>query len=362
MFASRHVRRPVIHRSGFTLIELLVVIAIIAILVALLLPAVQQAREAARKAQCKNNLKQIGIALHTFHDTYQTFPVANARAWDTSTSPGTADVSWAGRSEWRGCSWMVYILPWMDNASLAEDLQPWSLVGEKRSYAGNEVQISKPIATGTSDAGTILDPYLVNFAKKTIPSYRCPSSLNSDLTQWGTATASYAANVGYSASDGLFRYEPGLITRMGDCTDGLTYTVAVAESGASSAQPTAAWTAGANNQGQWIGSVCGVWYANSKQTRTNVTYRINTGGVSFTSGHPGGLHALAGDGGVHWITNQINPMIWISLNTARRLNLPKNQTDGTDVANYGKPLTHDWSQDPVTAANWRENQAQWPDK
>ena len=63
-------------RSGFTLIELLVVIAIIAVLIALLLPAVQQAREAARKSQCKNNLKQQGLALANYHDTYKTFPCA----------------------------------------------------------------------------------------------------------------------------------------------------------------------------------------------------------------------------------------------------------------------------------------------
>ncbi len=66
-----------IRRRGFTLIELLVVIAIIAVLIALLLPAVQQAREAARRSQCKNNMKQLGLAIHNYHDVFLCFPIAD---------------------------------------------------------------------------------------------------------------------------------------------------------------------------------------------------------------------------------------------------------------------------------------------
>ncbi|QDT51900.1 Type II secretion system protein G precursor [Symmachiella dynata] len=93
--------------SGFTLIELLVVIAIIAILIALLLPAVQQAREAARRTQCRNNLKQIGLALHNYHDVHGTFPIGNL---------------YAGTATSNGWSWIAYILPYMDLGNDYEQL------------------------------------------------------------------------------------------------------------------------------------------------------------------------------------------------------------------------------------------------
>ncbi len=92
-----------VRKRAFTLIELLVVIAIIAILIALLLPAVQQAREAARRSTCKNNMKQLGLALHNYHDVFNTFPIGQ--------QPGNT------RPNWR-----VGILPYMDQAPLYNQL------------------------------------------------------------------------------------------------------------------------------------------------------------------------------------------------------------------------------------------------
>src|SRR3546814_780854 len=98
-----------VSHKGFTLIELLVVIAIIAVLVALLLPAVQQAREAARRSQCKNNLKQIGLALHNYHDTHRVFPPGQMSWFGSDLFPLNAGAR---------ISWMQQILPFIDQAPL----------------------------------------------------------------------------------------------------------------------------------------------------------------------------------------------------------------------------------------------------
>ena len=108
------------HR-GFTLIELLVVIAIIAILIALLLPAVQQAREAARRTQCKNNMKQLGLAMHNYHDVYRQFPKGFVRP-----RPNTNVDSWGftqNRNN-RFWGWGVMILPFIEEDNLFNQMAP----------------------------------------------------------------------------------------------------------------------------------------------------------------------------------------------------------------------------------------------
>ncbi|HQX50187.1 MAG TPA: DUF1559 domain-containing protein [Planctomycetaceae bacterium] len=137
-------------KRGFTLIELLVVIAIIAILIALLLPAVQQAREAARRTQCKNNLKQIGLALHNYHDTHSVFPVGQMRS--DSSAIQCNSVGWSGM-----------ILPYIEQAPLYNTIN-WSKFGV--NFTG-----STSTTTEWTDGG------VMQAALQTmIPAFRCPSS------------------------------------------------------------------------------------------------------------------------------------------------------------------------------------------
>ncbi|MEX0728304.1 MAG: DUF1559 domain-containing protein [Planctomycetaceae bacterium] len=107
-------------KKGFTLIELLVVIAIIAVLIALLLPAVQQAREAARRTQCKNNMKQLGLGLHNYHDTFTIFP--SGLFTGPYASPGISGL--------RGSAWLHHIMPYIDQANFYNaQLVPFMVAG-----------------------------------------------------------------------------------------------------------------------------------------------------------------------------------------------------------------------------------------
>lgn len=153
-------KRRTSHQRGFTLIELLVVIAIIAILIALLLPAVQQAREAARRTQCRNNLKQIGLAMHNYHDVYRVFPPGFVIAWGNNGSIDLTETSVDGNRR-HGWGWGTYLLPYIDQAPLYNKLD-----------VGSSVSVNR--LSGTELGLTVLQGYL------------CPSSAeggNTDFAQ-----------------------------------------------------------------------------------------------------------------------------------------------------------------------------------
>jgi prepilin-type N-terminal cleavage/methylation domain-containing protein len=136
-------------RRGFTLIELLVVIAIIAVLIALLLPAVQQAREAARRAQCTNNLKQHGLALHNAHDTYNEFPPLVINGW-ANHNPGANTVIYRGAymdrsSDGEKITYFYCLLPFLEQQNLYDD-PIWQncVLAESRSKPGNWWDVDAP--------------------------------------------------------------------------------------------------------------------------------------------------------------------------------------------------------------------------
>ena len=209
MSSSRdHVSR----RRGFTLIELLVVIAIIAVLIALLLPAVQQAREAARRTQCKNNLKQLGLALHNYHDTHGVFPY---RQGGTSVTPP------AGNSN-QG-SGFTMLLPYLEQGPLYDQIStPQTFNGTNYGAFGDDA----------SD-GSNYELWYVD-----IPSLLCPSSPQ-DSVMADHGVTHYAFSAGdsglYSAAGtaaitnvrGMFGYRTS--RRFADVIDGTSNTVAIGE-------------------------------------------------------------------------------------------------------------------------------------
>jgi len=332
-------RRPL--RRGFTLIELLVVIAIIAILIALLLPAVQQAREAARKSGCKSNLKQVGLALHNFHDVYGHFPPMHAWGYDFTTNTPV------GGAQRRGPGWAAYLLPQMDLPSLAKDLEPWLQDGEKREVSNWERKVGMRVGTSS----TAPDPNIVLFAKQQIPAYKCPSALNTDVTKWGFATMSYAASYGRSNGWGAFNVDARMV-KMNEFTDGLSYTVMISEAG-TNGNPVNAYASSHGHQPAWMGSPNGDWRGTGgRYVRCDVHGMPNSNGNGMSSGHPGGVHALAGDDSVHWVSSKINGAVWFSLGSRRQ----RTNESCCGIANHAPG---EWKPGP-TAGRFSEIQAQWP--
>ena len=194
-------------RRGFTLIELLVVIAIIAVLIALLLPAVQQAREAARRSQCKNNMKQLGLALHNYHGTFRVFPY---REMGNTSLLGNRQIE-----RWSG---FVSILPFLEQGPLFDRFQQAARVNPPTSLnPGNPTDF---VMNGLSLPGQELTALL------------CPSDSLGPVTTIGQTNYGFSAGsdwrlVNDDNPNGMFGLSSK--TRMGSISDGTSNTIAMAE-------------------------------------------------------------------------------------------------------------------------------------
>lgn len=214
-------------RSGFTLVELLVVIAIIGVLIALLLPAVQQAREAARRMQCSNNLKQQGLGLHTFHDTYRRMPPGSA---NDLTPFGTATTA-----NW-GVSWMGYLMPFIELGNAFDQANLTSGAG----YNSTAIQNTLGNAAGETPK---FDVYVCPSSPMDHVSALAPFAMVSDyvgisgaINGFGGTVAPAGVDQFYSSSyygaatvNGVLHFNSQ--TRFGDITDGTSNTMAVSEVG-----------------------------------------------------------------------------------------------------------------------------------
>jgi prepilin-type N-terminal cleavage/methylation domain-containing protein/prepilin-type processing-associated H-X9-DG protein len=324
-------------RLGFTLIELLVVIAIIAILIALLLPAVQQAREAARRSQCKNNLKQIGLAMHNYHDNYNMFPPGIS--WSRVDQPGGGVADWDRRTAF---SDKVMMAPYLDQGAAYNQIN-WGDFPNSVWERGSNLSLSRrlPVFNCPSNASTNRFGAAGNFTYAI-----CIGVL--DFAPDGTNIVS--GSQGKHNGVGWYTSWPGEAdppVGAANIPDGMSNTAAYSEFGMVLCNPNSTgrktmqlhnWTAsqphvalrqaclnttphigdcdrgdfrGSSWSGSWVG--WGSTYSHNMNPNEKPCFESNSnsdwrGGtmLSASSYHPGGVHCLMADGSVQFFSESID--------------------------------------------------------
>jgi prepilin-type N-terminal cleavage/methylation domain-containing protein/prepilin-type processing-associated H-X9-DG protein len=364
-------------RYGFTLIELLVVIAIIAVLIALLLPAVQSAREAARRAQCTNNLKQLGLAVHNYHSSFNAFPAEDMWMGATMNTPGNGSWGW-------NASWPVCLLPNFEQAPLYNAYnQDWT-PADPVYNGGNPINttvsytaLSVLLCPSDSQKVRNLNPFapmnycgnhggpgvIRNFAGTVVPFLTCSTTNQIPINGWPVGTCWWGAdsNLGYFGVEGI--------------TDGTSNTALFSErllgnSNADNLQPTAGNAANAKrgiylvstlpityNSGNAATAVQGVqmcqampgttasnsgwlqgfswtmgfpWHiVVNRYTHYNTPNKLTclnpgdpgglwggtSGLVTVSSNHPGGVNVCFADGSVRFVKDSVSLQSWWAIGT-----------------------------------------------
>jgi prepilin-type N-terminal cleavage/methylation domain-containing protein len=316
-----------IHRSGFTLIELLVVIGVVGILLALILPAVQRSRESARRVDCQNRLKQIGLALHNYHSSFELFPPGGVHL--TTETPGTVplgDQFTDGRAPWT-----VLILPYLDE-------QP----------RHDRFDMATTFSTRFDLRLLTPEPNLTE-QYRPLTKYQCPSDLNSSAD---ATHCNYAACQGGGTPDDASEQTAGEVPRLfydnglffhnsshsiGDISDGSTQTILVGETkyvgtpaGFSSTDAWWSWAAAVRSH-DFVASLFNIsatvdpinFPQNGEYTEEDVVRNhgvfqgANHGGQQrvYGSWHPGGALFLLADGSVRFLNENMSINVYRSLGT-----------------------------------------------